>query len=238
MMNRILSIIPPCLILTAGISTSASAALSTGSILNFDAGVATTSASGTVLVNSGSYFGLDINGDGVVRAAERTAIAVNDGLIVGTIQDASGSHPGAPNGTESPGIDAPWLFFENTGMHYAINPTNVLSDDGTGNATLDFSGWGLTVNAISRVDLSTGAWAGNADGVANVICGVDCGDGDTFTLSYSATVPGTGLSGKGGGVGYSLFMTGTVSAVPVPAAIWLFGSGLFGLAGVARRRKM
>ena len=27
------------------------------------------------------------------------------------------------------------------------------------------------------------------------------------------------------------------SEVPVPAAVWLFGSGLLGLAGVARRRK-
>lgn len=29
----------------------------------------------------------------------------------------------------------------------------------------------------------------------------------------------------------------TVSAVPVPAAVWLFGSGLIGLIGIARRRK-
>jgi len=32
-------------------------------------------------------------------------------------------------------------------------------------------------------------------------------------------------------------LTYGVSAVPVPAAVWLFGSGLLGLVGVARRRK-
>lgn len=32
------------------------------------------------------------------------------------------------------------------------------------------------------------------------------------------------------------FSVSTVSAVPVPAAVWLFGSGLVGLAGFARRR--
>jgi hypothetical protein len=29
-----------------------------------------------------------------------------------------------------------------------------------------------------------------------------------------------------------------VSSVPVPAAVWLFGSALLGLAGVARRKKV
>lgn len=31
--------------------------------------------------------------------------------------------------------------------------------------------------------------------------------------------------------------SGDVSAVPVPAAVWLFGSGLIGLAGLAKRKK-
>jgi len=31
---------------------------------------------------------------------------------------------------------------------------------------------------------------------------------------------------------------GAPAAVPVPAAVWLFGSGLVGLAGIARRRKV
>lgn len=31
--------------------------------------------------------------------------------------------------------------------------------------------------------------------------------------------------------------TWTVTAVPIPAAVWLFGSGLLGLVGISRRRK-
>ena len=31
--------------------------------------------------------------------------------------------------------------------------------------------------------------------------------------------------------------TAEISAVPVPAAVWLFGSGLIGLVGIARRKK-
>ncbi len=35
----------------------------------------------------------------------------------------------------------------------------------------------------------------------------------------------------------ALELGGTVNVVPVPAAVWLFGSGLIGLAGLARRKK-
>ncbi len=36
---------------------------------------------------------------------------------------------------------------------------------------------------------------------------------------------------------FILAYTDTPNLVPVPAAVWLFGSGLFGLIGVARRKK-
>ena len=47
------------------------------------------------------------------------------------------------------------------------------------------------------------------------------------TLGANATVGGNGCSGA----------ISTPSAVPLPAAVWLFGSGLIGLAGIARRKK-
>ena len=31
--------------------------------------------------------------------------------------------------------------------------------------------------------------------------------------------------------------SGSISSVPIPAAVWLFGSGLLGLVGIARRKK-
>lgn len=50
-----------------------------------------------------------------------------------------------------------------------------------------------------------------------------------------------GYQGGGGksSPGYAwAVQSGDVSAVPVPAAVWLFGSGLIGLIGVARRKKV
>jgi len=41
---------------------------------------------------------------------------------------------------------------------------------------------------------------------------------------------------EGGADFVSYSLAGNVSAVPVPAAIWLFGTGLIGLAGIARRK--
>jgi len=43
---------------------------------------------------------------------------------------------------------------------------------------------------------------------------------------------------KGGGHGGWAVQSGDVGAVPVPAAVWLFGSGLLGLIGVARRKSV
>jgi len=112
-------IISSALLLVAGISTSASAALATGSTLNFNPGVESITFSGETEVESGSYFGMDRSGNGSISPVEKIALVQNDGLFIGATQAASGSHTGSPNGLESPGIDKPWNFVGNTGMSFS-----------------------------------------------------------------------------------------------------------------------
>ena len=96
---------------------------------------------------------------------------------------------------------------------------------------LGFSGWMMQYDESTyteQLPLGTGAWeGGNPDGVALLTCGLDCGNGDTYTLWYSATVS----SGVFATTPYGLHLAGTISTVPVPAAMWLFTSGLIGFVG-------
>ncbi len=56
--------------------------------------------------------------------------------------------------------------------------------------------------------------------------------GGTPVVQFCDSESSSGMCASG-----SFAPTLTVSAVPVPAAVWLFGSGLLGLVGVARRKK-
>jgi len=69
----------------------------------------------------------------------------------------------------------------------------------------------------------------NAQGVTANLYYVTGGGG--IASKVSTTLEGTAYLSASG-----LVLTGTSSPVPLPAAVWLFGSGLLGLAGVARRK--
>ena len=57
------------------------------------------------------------------------------------------------------------------------------------------------------------------------------------SLGLAAGTPFPGIRGYFDiGSGNSLHVTGYAAAVPVPAAVWLFGSGILALAGLARRK--
>ncbi|MCK9564009.1 MAG: DUF1566 domain-containing protein [Bacteroidales bacterium] len=56
-----------------------------------------------------------------------------------------------------------------------------------------------------------------------------------FDFDFSHGQVGTG--GKGGNLYAIAILDGNVSVVPVPAAVWLLGSGLLGLVAVGRKRR-
>ena len=62
---------------------------------------------------------------------------------------------------------------------------------------------------------------------------MDCGEGNPGDICTGIGTPMV----SGPFPGQAPSFNGIVSAVPVPAAVWLFGSGLIGLAGIARWRK-
>ena len=245
---------------TAGFQAHAS--LSTGTVLDFDPGVQTCVTGGVYpdctddfFELSGSYFAWDSNGDGTISNAEKISISPFNGIIMGVTQASSGSHTGYPDNSETPGIDSPWVFLCNTGMHTTLSPITVANDLGA-TKELDFSGWGMNWNALSTsIDLGGGTQdcgtssdgvcfdglndlsgiINNGSGLATITCSsAPCATNDTYTLDYMATVPLDHPSNFGG-ASYSLHLEG--SAVPIPAAVRLFSSGFIGLMGMARRKK-
>lgn len=56
-------------------------------------------------------------------------------------------------------------------------------------------------------------------------------------MGFTGTVQSVSVSGEGIAANTTVQDYGIVGEVPLPAAAWLFGSGLLGLAGMARRRR-
>ena len=212
----------------AGLTQTANAALTTSSLLGIDAGTYVCNAgAGTppnactygTNVPTGSYFGMDTNGNGTIQNGEKVAISpgTDGGILLGSAQ-AAGQ------------IDATWSFAGNPGNHFTTGALSIIDDGaGDGAAALAGTNWRVLWNA-GVIDMGGG-------GNMTIVCGgSNCDVGDTYVLDYSATVPTGGFAG----VFYALHLVGTigeVSQVPVPAAVWLFGSGMLGLIGVARRKK-
>ncbi len=124
-----------------------------------------------------------------------------------------------------------------TGTLYSLNSGNNLTDTLLSN---DFIS--CTTNCIYRDGQAVAVNTGSA-GVSAFNSGTWSIDTSTNTVNFQLDLAGTGLLGSNIGVRWGMTcandaIEGSVSTVPVPAAAWLFGSGLLGLVGVARRRKV
>jgi hypothetical protein len=97
----------------------------------------------------------------------------------------------------------------------------------------ELSGGGVSNNdlRVIGVNADSNIWTSYA---INTVLGPDVSGG--YTLQFAA-VCGAATSCLADVFLDNISITADVNAVPVPAAVWLFGSGLVGLVGIARKRK-
>ena len=99
-----------------------------------------------------------------------------------------------------------------------VNPGSISLTSFVSTDVLDIEGWSLELTSLNIQEQTTS----NIKLFGN---GIVSGNGfDATPSSWTFTTTA--------GSSYSM----SVTAVPVPAAVWLFGSGLIGLVGIARRK--
>jgi hypothetical protein len=190
----------------------------------------TLDGNGFVQPATGSWFGMDANGNGVINAGERIPLSQGTtGLVIGVTTLPGASHIGAPTAGDTNAIDAAWSFFGNTGSDFLS-----VAVTGSTTAGLDMTGWRVTWSGIPSINMGGGAWdAGFSDGIGNFVW--DGVYGDPYTVDYHATVP-IGDPSNFGGVKYALHLQGTVTAVPEASTYGMMLAGL-SLVGLRLRRR-
>ncbi|MCS6897106.1 MAG: hypothetical protein NZM29_03955 [Nitrospira sp.] len=178
----------------------------------------------------------------------------------GSVGAKSWAEPGQPVGAKGWTHTTDWVALDLTGVGGPVFLTVELERGHTGNSQLFpaftlYSGWELANSDESNHTFNnTGniGWATNLTYLAHVANaggpnGTDTGAGTdsvsaTFTLNpglYSLVLGGNPpLTTPPQSGQHSFSVTLSTAPVPVPAAMWLFGGGLVGLAGLARRKMM
>lgn len=173
----------------------------------------------------------------------------------GSLGAKSWAEPGNPAGAKGWTHTSDWTLLDLTGTGGPTLLTLTLDRGVTGSLFPAFSIFSgvedVNSDATNHTWNNTGAisWATNltfVDHLANAggPNGTDSGTGQTAASDSWVLNPGLYTLNYGGNPSFALGQTGshafsatlTTAPVPVPAALYLFGSGLVGLVGLARRR--
>ena len=203
------------------------ATLKTGDILTIAPGVPVYDSNANMVnVSPGSWFGIDADSNLKIANTEKTPISTAGAgaLVVGTTQGA--------------GTFDSWTWGGFSGSDKTTVPVG-----GSTTTGLNLSGW-IWIFGGNETSLNSGAWtplnasslgaptSGYADGVG--LFSWDGVYGHSYQIWFTATIPQS--AGCCTNTPYMLHLEGTVQAVPLPAAVWLFGSGLLGLLGITGTR--
>ncbi len=116
-----------------------------------------------------------------------------------------------------------------------------LSSDASGVGTLSVGNGSILSASFSKLNMNP-----TATGVGYFTADLTFTGGSMATTSMTGRIEGSFFNATGPGpiaLGSTFYADnliakiGKVQTVPVPAAVWLFGSGLLGLLGIAKRKK-
>ncbi len=197
---------------------------------------------------TGSVLNVSISTNFAGNAGVDSSLVGNGGIGYGDLLLSSSWNPfgtapykydNASNGTHwtyGLSLDNRWSNSGGVATLYSLNGNNsdvLLSNDfiNCGSSCYYRDGQAMAVNTSAAAGIvDTGLWSV---------------DTNNNTVNFSIDLAGTtGLLGASNmGIHWGMtcandVIEGGVSTVPVPAAAWLFGSGLLGLVGVARRKKV
>lgn len=139
-----------------------------------------------------------------------------------------------------------WFEFADGADLNALNDIDLLSmgfDTAVDHTAFSNPSLGMfNINDIFGISGSVASLTIGGSGSAAVWCAnsIGCG-GNTMQVGQGGSTSLTYAGASSNGVAHNSVTSHTyftsASAVPIPAAVWLFGSGLLGLVGIARRKK-